>query len=237
MDFKAPKKTWFQARDAKALAGTRSNQQCGTTKNQLETSDRTKQLLRSVYPINQSGSKQIVIGADPDADFKPVISIRKPGYKGVILSPGATSKFITGLEEFLHYCVAEDSGVKSVQLSEKEMLEFDIFQNKKALYIRKDLGDGKVATIILTGATLFFLGEIYELLKHAFDSLDCNVGEIKGMFDAMKAKVMEGSDRRQEKIKVMKPVDIVFAPAADTNLDYFRLFLELKKFCELELTA
>lgn len=237
MEFKAAKKTWFQARDTKALAGARSNQQSGTTKNQLETSDRTKQLLRSVYPINQSGSKQIVIGADPDADFKPVISIRKPGYKGVILSPGASSKFIAGLEEFLYYCVVEESGVKSVQLSEKEMLEFDVFQNKKALYIRKDLGDGKVATIILTGATLFFLGEIYELLKHAFDTLDCNVGEIKGMFDTMKVKVMECSDRRQEKIKGLKPVDIAFTPATESNLDYFRLFLEMKKFCEHELTA
>lgn len=236
---KAAKKTWFQARPSTGkFGGFRPAQAEQAKKSSYETSDRTKQIMRYVYPINSSGSKQLVLGADPEADFKPIITIRKPGYKGVILTHEGSERFLAELPAIHGYFANESkaSELKPVQLSEGEVVEFGYFLDKKAIYVKKNLEDAKNVFIILTGSTFCYMENIYDLVRYVFDGLNNNAAEIKNLYDAMKAKVdLQPGDKKQL-IKELQPDAINFTSANHT-MDYLRVFLELRKYCELEQLA
>jgi hypothetical protein len=241
---KAPRKTWYQP-NAK-FYGPRTNQ-AGQQREQqpkqktntsFETSDRTKQIMRHVYPINNSGSKQLVIGVDPQADFKPVITIRKPGFRGVVLSHEGSLMFLNELQTLYGYCTSDSTerDLKPLELNSGECVEFGYSMDKKAIFIKKDLGDSQYANIILTGSTLLFIADLYDLLQYIFDVLLFNSIEIKQVYNMLLAKLQLQPATKKHLIKTLSPGDINFT-TENHSIDYSRVFLELRKYCELELLA
>jgi hypothetical protein len=242
---KAPKKTWFQPKTSNGKCfGTRINQggpqkeQQQQNKKSFETSDRTKQIMRHIYPINNSGSKQLVIGCDPQADFQPIITIRKPGYRGVVLSHEASKALLDEFEELYLYCNDDstDKDRKSLELTQVETVDFGYSMQKKAIFIKKDLGDSQHASIILSGSTLMFIADLFDLIKYIFDLLRFNSSEIKNLYDMMHAELQRDPANKKQLLKTLDPNDTNFNPLNRT-IDYARVFLELRKYCELELLA
>lgn len=239
---KAPKKTWFQSRTSNGqsfvIRSTPQKDQPAKQNSKFDTSDRTNQVLRHIYPINNSGSKQIIIGSDPEADFKAVIAIRKPGFKGVILSHEGSAKLLTEIQAIR--AAFFDSPTTIFELGPGEKIEFGTFMSHKSIFIKKDLGDSKYANIILNAITFLYLMDISDLLKYVFDKITCSAPEIKKMHDSMIARVQQEAEGKSDFdkklfVKTLSPCQIELEITA--NIDFCRLFLELRKVCELELHA
>jgi hypothetical protein len=241
---KAPRKTWYQpngkfyAPRANQAGQQREQQPNKKTNSSFETSDRTKQIMRHVYPINNSGSKQLIIGVDPQDGFKPVITIRKPGFRGVVLSHEGSKMFLNELQALYGYCTSDSTerDLKPLELNSGESVEFGYSMEKKAIFIKKDLGDSQYANIILTGSTLLFIADLYDLLQYIFDVLLFNSDEIKQVYNMMLAKLQLQPSTKKHLIKTLSPGDINFT-TENQSIDYSRVFLELRKYCELELLA
>jgi hypothetical protein len=242
---KAPKKTWYQPKNSNGkFFGTRNNQagpqreQQQQSKKSFETSDRTKQIMRHIYPINNSGSKQIVIGCDPQADFRPAITIRKPGYRGVVLSHEGSKMLLDEIQVLYAYCNgdSDDKDLKQLELNQGETVDFGYSMQKKAIFIKKDLGDSQHANMILTGSTLMFIADLFDLILYIFDLLTYNADKIKNLYDMMQAKLQLEPATKKQLIKTLEPNDMNYTPP-NLSMDYARAFLELRKFCELELLA
>jgi hypothetical protein len=248
---KAPKKTWhqFQASHGRTY-GTRpaqafhqrehQQQQAKKSSNvNFETSDRTKQnIMRYVYPINNSGSKQLVLGCNPQVDFRPTITLRKPGYKGIDLSHEGSAKLIAQIQTIQEYFANDfnDNDLQPIELQPGELIEFGYFAGKKAIFVKKQEDDSKVGCMILTGNSVHFMADIYDLLKYIFEELTVNSIEIKRLYDALVVKLNQQPDIKKDLIRTLGPDEITFN-SANCSLDYLRAFLELRKYCELELLA
>lgn len=239
---KAPKKTWFQSRTTNGqsfvIRSALQKDQPSKQNTKVETSDRTNQVLRHIYPINNSGSKQIIIGSDPEADFKAVIAIRKPGFKGVVLSHEGSAKMVAEIHAIR--AAFFDSHTTNFELGTGEKIEFGTFMSHKSVFIKKDLGETKYANIILNAITFLYLVDIADLLKYAFDQITSSASDIKKMHDAMMARVQQEAEGKSDFdkklfVKTLSPCQIDLELTA--SIDFCRLFLELRKVCELELPA
>jgi hypothetical protein len=56
---------------------------------QAFSNDRASNVHRSVFPCNKTCSKQIIVALEPTLDFRPSVTLCKPGTRGVTLSEDA----------------------------------------------------------------------------------------------------------------------------------------------------
>ncbi|CAB3385063.1 Hypothetical predicted protein [Cloeon dipterum] len=208
-----------------------------------ECHDRTECVLRHIWPINKGGTKHVVLAADPEFNFKPTLVIRKPGFVGVKLNPGATERFLgtfTCINEHFNSPVREPSHIKSIQFGQREIGELGVHYNHKSLYIRTQSGLGESVNLLVNHHTWKFLYSVQPLLLHVFNHLNAISEEINYMYMALKDVVAEkfnldqalDLNQLEEYLTALRSEEVPFAPSSEvSNVDYVRLFHELKRFC------
>jgi hypothetical protein len=237
-----PKPSWFAKRsdnEKKQVTFGRAAVKGQEEAKKFDTSDRTKQVMRFIYPINSSGTKQIVMGADPEFDFKPSVTIRRPGGMGIKMSPRASSNFIAFLPTLKEYFETEgmpDLEQQIFTLSPGETIEFGEFLKKKCVTIKKELSSNKFIRVVLTSNTIFFMNDLYHLLMHVFDGLAVQAEELMLMHGAMRKKLNEDSTKKSRlRIRSLTPEELEFQPNPSITMDHYRAFMEIRKYCENEL--
>lgn len=243
---KASKRTWYHPRAPNSFAARPAPQfqqkepQQQQAKKNFETSDRTQQnILRHVYPINNSGSKQLVIGHNPGAGFKPTITIRKPGFKGVSLNHKASGRFLEELVTLHGYFENENKSepVQPINLDLGAIVELDYFAGKKAIFVKVEEEDSKVGCVILTAASINFIVAMKDLLQFIFARLNETAADVERLYFTMQGLVHAQPDIKEKILKSLMPSDLPHAPNLMPGVDFIRVFLEIKKYCELELLS
>jgi DNA-binding protein Fis len=90
-----------------------------------ETFDKTREILRCVFPLCKSGSKQIIIGMDSAYEFFPMVTIAKTGRPGVKLPHYAFKTLCDSVEYISDYFTEHHDGQTVVNLAPEIIVEFE----------------------------------------------------------------------------------------------------------------
>ena len=215
---------------------------------------KTNEVVRSIYPINKSGSKQIIVALDPAIDFLPVLTIGKPGWSGVRLDVEAW-KYICDAEEYItnFFNGESDTGVfeNVIHISNEEKLTFHMQYGRHVMCIASVMEGGPTVTLARTSWE--GLLNVKKCINHQLDVLGSCSAEafdffatfVKAIKDRLPSEIVE--HKTAPHVNVMKVFEkhvkeltfdcVMFAPYEHTHLDTKQLFLELQCFCVVNLAG
>jgi hypothetical protein len=108
---------------------------------------KSREILCVTYPLNRSGSKQVIVGLDPTLDFTPVITIGRAGWSGFRISQEEFSvlcSYTSIIQKFLE----EESGkYGSILLGAQEVLEFRRSWGRNLIVIASNTNSSKKVTM------------------------------------------------------------------------------------------
>jgi hypothetical protein len=220
----------------------------GAAKKKRDVFDKCRDVLRTVYPINKSGSKICTIAFDV-AKFVPYVTFSKPGYIGVKLDRDAYFELMFAKNDICGYLNGNfKPTLKVLSLSDSVILEYTCAYKKPTIIIVSDKNTDYERSVSIAAETWNFLESLFTLIEFQMKNLSDDAQNCKSLFDAM-AKVAHAKFVEEKKqnnngelflmfeniIKRIKldELDVMF-------VDFFdpvRVFYELKAYCILELSA
>jgi hypothetical protein len=144
---------------------------------------KTREICRVIYPLNTSGSKQIIIAMDPNDDFFPVVTIGKPGWSGYQISLDAFGNLVKNVQFINDYFNNPSDNYASLQLSASDMVTFRKNWGKYLICISNVLDSSLQVTI--AKSTWDGLVEILPLLTDVVNMYQRWQGEAMLMFIAL----------------------------------------------------
>lgn len=225
---------------------SKENQQKSNFGDKKEPTDRTREILRFVYPINKSGTKQLVLGADPSIGFQPSLTIRKPGSPGIKLNGIALERFLKSFSEIEAYFVTGELEDMELILSAGKSLKFSKQYNGRTTLLKSHCPDqDKEYSMVLNICTWNFLKTLKNLLDYIYEQLKGYAPELQKMFLAMKnylaSKINVNEPIKHDEVEKiifgLSGEDFEMTPAPDSNLDYARTFFEMKRYCYYDIAA
>lgn len=207
----------------------------------VETYDKTREILRLVVPINKSGSKQLVLGADPSTGFQPSLTLKKPGFPGIKLNGSALEKFIACFKEIDEYFKSGGMQNMELVLSKDRSIKFGHHYKDKAVFLKMAGGETNEDgySIVLNSFTWPFLMSMHSLVNYTYQSMKTYAPELLKIFNTLKTHLaskvnMKGAINPEEVENVLNAlegneIEIIADP--DLSMDYVRAFYEMKRFC------
>jgi hypothetical protein len=210
--------------------------------------EKTREVLRHVYPANASGSKIVTISLDPALDFEPVVTFAKTGFSGVKLDPPAFYGISDNAEFISAYFRGEVSEAGQMQLSHDITLAFERSYGNLAIVLKQGVQSQAEKSVTLAGPTWTYVCNLLPLLQHIHKQLSFSTACVNQMCEDMVRHI--GSNFRpaggnvprlselETYMKTMLPQDV---PDPDNPegpvLDKERIFYELRHFCMFDIAG
>jgi hypothetical protein len=205
-----------------------------------DPADRTREILRLVLPINKSGTKQLLLGADPATGFLPALTIRTPGSPGIKLNGPALEKFIACFHQIDDYF--KHGGMEDMELllSKEKSVKFGKSYDDRAVFLKMKAHETeKEYTIILNSFTWGFLISMRSLITYTIQNLNNYSAELQKMSETLKnyiatkinLKEAIKMDEVEEVFAALTGEEVEISPNKECTLDYVRAFYEMKRFC------
>ena len=133
--------------------------------------EKTRDLLRCVYPANPSGSKVISLGLDPSLDFEPVVNLYKAGFPGVKFEAHAFDELCNNADFVRNYFqgAAVESG--QMQISNNIIMKFTSCFGKPAIEFIKHMESENERSVVITADTWLYIYDMIPLLRRVFLTL------------------------------------------------------------------
>lgn len=205
--------------------------------------EKTREILRHIYPANASGSKIVTISLDPAFDFEPAVTFAKPGFAGVKLDTLAFFELCNNAEYISAYFRGEVAQAGQMQLSHDVTLAFELSYGHLAIVLKYAVQTPAEKTVTLARATWIYLCGLMPLLQHLHKGLSDATPSANQMCADMVRFI--GANLRpaggrgatlielEEFMKNMQPKDITEAEGVDKE----RVFYELRQFCIFDIAG
>jgi hypothetical protein len=210
-----------------------------------ETSDRTRDLLRNMYPINRSGTKQIQLSMDPSYEFLPALTFRKPGFLGVKLPHYASEKLLENLGAVNEFFVSGTNADTEVSLGDDSIIEFGMDRRgKRAIQLRSQVATMSDNGILINEQTWGYFWRMRDLVKHVYGNLRRVSPEVQRLYECIREKMeshFADNDSTPSVTDVEQYLDdlrmeaLNFEPNLECPLDYQLVLLEIKRACVYDL--
>jgi hypothetical protein len=209
---------------------------------------KTREILRVTYPLNRSGSKQVIVGLDPTLDFTPVITIGRAGWSGFRMSQEAFSVLCSYTSLIQKFFEEESGKYGSILLGAQEVLEFRRSWGRNLIIIAsntdpsekvtmaKSTFDGFVKVIpLINYVTTKYLSYQSDAMSF-FASLCKTVKSHLSPDFLMSAPVVQNT---HEFMHVLRDVSIhsVESGTTESTIDIHQLFYELVAYCSEDIAA
>lgn len=210
--------------------------------------EKTRELLRCVYPANPSGSKVISLGLDPVLDFQPVVNLYKAGFPGVKFASHAFDELCHNADFIRNYFqgVAAESG--QLQISDTIIMKFISCFGKPAVEFISDGETDNERRVVLTVETWLHIYDMLPLLRRVFHSLAEAASHVSKLYSSIvdhtntnyHLKSHEPSSILQDVknyLYALNPDVMTKEMPEEARLDKFRVFYELIHFCLYDIAS
>jgi hypothetical protein len=235
-----PKRGAFQRSSTPAPAAARAAKD-------FEVFDKTRDILRCVYPLNRSASKQIIISLDPSFEFMPAATISPTGKRGVKLPHYAFNTLCDSLHYITEYFNGTHEGQSTVNLAPEIVMTFEHQYGKKVLTFRSEVDTNQCLSVTIQEPTWLYFKKLLPLLRHNFEQLLTYSMDCQQLCAALRAYCRQNFPGRTENYTDMNQFedflgaiqlsDIDFAPRQECFMDIDRAFMELTRFCAFDLAV
>jgi hypothetical protein len=214
-------------------------------KTEKRASEKTREVLRHIYPTNLSGSKVICVSLDPAFDFEPVVIISKAGYPGVKLSAQAFHELCTNAEFISSYFRGENPNNGQMQLSPEITLCFEKSYGKAAIVLKSGVQTAAEKDVTLCLATWDYLCKMFPLLQHIVGNLSAKTAYVNQMFIDLVNFVSANFRKDGAKVPKLCEIEQFLAQVSaedipqpdDITIDKLRVFYELRQFCLFDIAG
>jgi len=211
--------------------------------------EKSRELLRCVYPANPCGSKAISIGLDPALDFEPVVVLYKVGYPGVRFEAHAFDDLCANADFIRNYFQGKNvEGTGQLQFANNVNMKFSTCFGKPSVEFTGDKETANERQVIITSETWLYLYDMIPLLRRVFFTLGNATPHVNQLY----ADVVNYT-RTNYRLKNSAPACILqdvknylneLAPdmmtkdvAEDSGLDKTRVFYEIIHFCLYDIAG
>jgi hypothetical protein len=211
--------------------------------------EKSRELLRCVYPANPCGSKAISIGLDPALDFEPVVVLYKVGYPGVRFEAHAFDDLCANADFIRNYFQGKNvEGTGQLQFANNVTMKFSTCFGKPSVEFTGEKETTNERQVIITSETWLYLYDMIPLLRRVFFTLGNATPHVNQLY----ADVVNYA-RTNYRLKNSAPACILqdvknylneLAPdmmtkdvAEDSGLDKTRVFYEIIHFCLYDIAG
>jgi hypothetical protein len=211
---------------------------------------KSRELFRTIYPMNKSGSKQIIIGLDPCQNFAPTLLLCKSGWSGYRLSLEGWQTLLSSLDFITGYFMntLQDGHETTLNLSMTEKITLRHQFNSKLISFSKTEDDSNGLTI--AKPTWEGLLNIIPCINHTLNVFTNICGDVSRFFDALCTEITNqlpsnftSLPPQANKMKIVQsilreiPFDAVPYQNTETSFDVYKCFYEMQAFCLLDISA
>lgn len=208
-------------------------------------SEKTREVLRHIYPLNSSGSKIICISLDPAYDFEPVIIISKAGFSGVKLSAQAFHELSANTEFISGYFKGEIPSHGRMQLSAEITLSFELSYGKPSIILKSGTQTDCEKEVTIAGATWEYMLKMFPLLRHVLATITAKTAYVNQMFVDLTNFVAAKFNKDGAGVPKLCEIEQFLAQVSpediphpdDITIDRIRVFYELKQFCLFDIAG
>jgi hypothetical protein len=204
---------------------------------------KTREICRVIYPLNSSGSKQVIISMDPNDDFFPMITIGKPGWSGYQISVEAFRNLVKNVPFINDYFNNPTDHCPSLQLSASDVVTFRRNWGKHLICVSNILDTTVQVTI--AKSTWDGLVDLLPLLTDVVDMYQRWQGNAMLMFIAiakrlrkclpsttvMNLPIVDDTVAFKNTLRGIDYYSVPYEGQLDTMMNLQLLFREMQYFC------
>jgi hypothetical protein len=210
---------------------------------------KTCEIHRVIYPLNPSGSKQVIVSMDPDEDFLPIVTIGKPGWSGYRLSMECFHILVQNIQYINTYFDNPTDNYGPLHLSATETVEFRKNWGKHMIYIINKLDN--TIKLCMAKPTWNGLVDVMPLLIHILGIYERHQNDAMQVFIGMATRlkqclspstvsalpIVEDLKFFKDTLKHISFDSINYMGNKETTLNLETLFLEIRTFCSEHLAS
>jgi hypothetical protein len=206
------------------------------------------EIFRTVYPLNRCGSKQIIVGADPKAEFSPVIKIGRSGWAGIRLHQDGFKVLCESSDYITSFFDGKIKAGETFQISATEKVEFCQLYGKNLMFLSTSTGNGD--TVCLAKISWIGFVNMIPAINHLVHNIESNQKNMTEIFVAyvkrFKAQTLTVDmshstfylNRQDEFAATLQKIglgDLQYT--VNESFDASKFFYELQLFCVPEMYA
>lgn len=138
-------------------------------------------IMRTFYPLNRCGSKQVIVGADPKNEFSPVMMIGRIGWTGIRLSPEALKALCDSSDYINAYFDGQNKDPEPFQISATENIDFKYQYGRNLITLSSTLDS---QTVVIAKPTWSGLVNLLPAINHEMNYIEKNKKNMKLLFIA-----------------------------------------------------
>jgi hypothetical protein len=218
-------------------------------------------IMRSVYPCNKSGGKQVMVFMDPALNFRPSINLGKPGHIGIKMPRGCYDLLIENsskVTEFFEQSAAQmdedvlkSVGAKTLEcisLGKDLCIELFIQYNTKMMSFVADKDTKDERDVIFVQQTWLQFLDLQPVIQHLLVKFSAHSVDIVNLLNVTcehvathyTGEVGENPEQVAKLKEYLKSVELsdvqpVFDIEKMSGFDWDLAFKELKTFCILDI--
>lgn len=210
---------------------------------------KSRELLRCVYPANPSGSKAISIGLDPALDFEPVFNLYKVGSPGVRFEAHAFDDLCANADFIRNYFHGKSvEGTGQMQFANNVTMKFSTCFGKPSVEFTGDKETTNERQVIITSETWLYLYDMIPLLRRVFSTLQNATAHVLRLYadvvDYTRTNFHQRNSSPACTLQDVKNYLYELTPdmmtkdvADDSGLDKTRVFYEIIHFCLYDIAG
>jgi len=216
-------------------------------KKDYEIFDKTRDILRCIFPMNKSAGKTVILAMDPNFNFQPMVTFSKTGKPGVKMTAFAFRNLCRNTEYITDFFTEHHDGEQVVNLSPETVVSFEKQYGKKVLVFTTEINTNESRSVVIQEPTWTYLKTLFGLLNLLIDQQETYTKDAQQLYDDLirycksyfTAQQENHTDmsRLEEFLREVTLMDIGFAAPEECYLDVERAFLEMKLFCIYDLAG
>jgi hypothetical protein len=211
--------------------------------------EKSRELLRCVYPANPSGSKAISLGLDPGLDFEPVVHLYKAGFPGVRFEAHAFDDLCNNADFIRNYFQGKSvEGTGQLQFANNVTMKFTTCIGKPAVEFTGDMESANERRVIITAETWLYVYDMLPLLRRVFYTLQNATPHVLRLYGEIVVHARANYNLKntapacilQDVKNYLNGLDMPLLTkdmAEDSGLDRPRVFFEIIHFCLYDIAG
>jgi len=211
--------------------------------------EKSRELLRCVYPANPCGSKAISIGLDPALDFEPVVVLYKVGSPGVRFEAHAFDDLCANADFIRNYFHGKSvDGTGQLQFANNVTMKFSTCFGKPSVEFTGDKETDNERQVIITSETWLYLYDMIPLLRRVFFTLQNATAHVLRLYSDVVDYTRTNFHQRNSSpactlqdvknyLNELTPDMMTKDVADDSGLDKTRVFYEIIHFCLYDIAG
>jgi len=213
----------------------------------LETFDKTRDIMRCIYPITKSASKQIIVAMDPIFEFLPCVTIAKTGMAGVKLPHYAFKNLCSSEAYISDYFTEHHDGDNVVNLGPEVVVEFHKQYKSRVISFCTDVQTNGAQRVTIVESTWKELKKIFELVTYVFKQQETWTIDAQQLYESLREHCKSyfpgqtdnhtNMEQLKEFLQGLKLEDLDFVQRQECYLDVERAFMEMKIICAYDIAG